>query len=443
MSFLVTLADTLALGRQWIALEASRGAPTARRGGRHLALFAWALPPSTNAGVHRPLSFLRYGPGLGWRLSAFHGHAPAGHRQHGAELMALIPPAVRMHEVADSTRQPSHRWFPRVDGGFKNALAFARQAIATLASDPPDVVMASGPPFFVFVAARYVARHFGVPLVLDYRDEWTECPFDFVDHSGNDLWWERRCLRDASQVLFVTESLRRHALATFEGLDPARCHHLANGWEPQDFPLLDGPAAAPGQDALLRLAHVGNLAGHTPPQAFLESLGALVDRNPQLAQRVRVQLIGRRAPSEDAAVQAFRYREMLELIDHVPKQEAAARMRSAGALLLLSMPELDRSLPSKLIDYVAARRPILVFGSRGESSDLVMRLGVGLLCPAGDPAALESALGQLATGALVGREHDVQAWLEQHRRGPLAARLFDLLGATVDRQGQARIGGEP
>ena len=433
MSRLTTLFDTLALGRDWLGLELAPRSSVQPRRGRHLALMAWALPPNSNAGVHRPLSFLRYSEANDWRVSAFQGEAPQKQNQHGDDLLALIPATAKCHVIADSERQPSYSLFPRVDGGFKNALAYARRAIHELSADPPDAVLASGPPFFVFVAAMFTARHFNVPLVLDYRDEWTECPFDFVDKSGNDLWWERRCLRSAAAVVFVTQSLRQHALKTFPELAAERTHHLANGWEAQDFDSRspDAPGAVAAGHRVLSLAHIGNLAGHTPPHAFLRTLDALVRDDPAWKQRLQVQLIGRRSPDADAAIRSFAHGGLLQVVDHVSKREASARMQAADALLIISIPELDRSLPSKLIDYIAAGRPVLIFGSPGESSELVERLGVGQLVPTDDPAALARALDSLATGKIKADQEERSKWLAEHRRDGLARRLYAMLDRLV------------
>jgi hypothetical protein len=424
-----TVVDSASAGLAWWRLARAgahaRVAPSARR----LALLAWALPPNSNAGVFRPLSFLQYGPAAGWTIDAFHGHAPAGQRQHGEELLARVPTSVRLHEVPASGRRPSWRLFPRIDGGFVDALDYADHCIGTLRDTPPSVVLASGPPFFVFVAALFVARHFGAQLVLDYRDEWSECPFDFVSHGPDDRAWERRCLAQANLVLFTTQSHLQHQLQVFPELDAARCALLPNGWEEGDFSATtDGQSVSRPNDEQRVLAHVGNLAGHTPPDAFLRELEALVAAEPMWRTRLRVVLVGRRSPQAEAAIKAFPFPDMLDVIDHVSKPEANRRMQQADALLLISVPDLARYLPGKLFDYVAAGRPVLVHGAEGESSRLVDALGIGVRhAPRPDGSTLGQSLHALFALPGTARKSAVVDWLADHRRSTLARRVFDML----------------
>ena len=432
MSAFDTVLDTLFLAGQRLDLARPRLSAPRPSSGRHLALFAWALPPSSSAGVHRPLSFIRHGSALHWRIDAFHGEVPAGQGEHGLELLAQVPASAKLHTVRTSTRQPSWRLSPQIDGSFKDALANARYAIERLAHDPPDVVLCSGPPFHVFVAGLFVARSFGVPLVLDYRDEWTECPFEFVSSGRDDRRWERRCLAAADAVLFTTRSHLEHQLACFPELERRRAHLVPNGWEPNDFEFPDDAGAERRVDASrLRLAHVGTLAGHTPAGPFLAALDGLLAIEAGPLAGTRVDFIGRRSADATAALRHFRQPDRIQLIDHVSKHEAIRRMQAADVLLLIAAPELERYLPGKLFDYVAAGRPVLVFGAAGEASAVLERLGIGLLCPPDSPARLAECLQRLAELRMADHAAAVRSWLGEHRRDVLAAQVFRLLEALV------------
>ncbi len=421
------LIDTAVMGARWMRLERPRLRRAARtKSRRHLALFASALPPSSSVGVQRPLSFMQYACGAGWRIDAFCSEPLRSESQHGDELVERVPREAKLHVVPTSVRQPSYRFFPRVDGDFTNAIAFAHQAIATMASDPPDIVMASGPQFFTFVAALFVARRFGVPLVLDYRDEWTECPFEFVRKDGSDRAWERRCLRRADAVLFTTESHRTHQLSTFPELSSEKAYVVSNGWDPDEF--VESLRARPSTEPhTLSVAYVGSLAGQTPPHDFLASLEQLLAEEPAWVDRIRIQFIGRRGPRAEEAIRAFRFPGILEIIDHVGKREAIRRMQNSDVLLLISMEGLERYLPAKLFEYLAARRPILIFGRPGEASQLMEQLGAGVLCPSGSTAALREALLRLSTMDMSRQDAAIRQWLEEHERGVLAAHAFEII----------------
>ena len=176
---------------------------------------------------------------------------------------------------------------------------------------------------------------------------------------------------------------------------------------------------------------MGALSGHTPPFEFLESVRQLIEERPEWRSRLRISFVGRRSLTADAAIRAFPYSEVVEVVDQVGKREAIRCMHDADVLLVLSAPGLERYLPSKLFEYLASRRPVLIFGSAGESSALVEKLGAGMRCPPGSGTVLGDSLTKLCDLDQSPHDHAVSAWLQEHRRDVLSARAFDTIDSLI------------
>jgi glycosyltransferase involved in cell wall biosynthesis len=188
-----------------------------------------------------------------------------------------------------------------------------------------------------------------------------------------------------------------------------------------------------GTHATLNIAYTGNLAGHTPPHDFLASLERLLTEEPEWRAIVRVTFIGRRGTQAGEEIRAFAFPEVLHVIDHVGKHEAVRHMQESDALLIIARDGLERYLPAKLFEYLAARRPVLIFGTRGEASQLGEQLGAGVWCPPGSVAALRDALVRLQSMDMSPHEAVVQQWLQDHRREVLAARAFEIIEPLTTR----------
>jgi glycosyltransferase involved in cell wall biosynthesis len=437
-------ASTLAAYAWWI-----RTAATTRLGRwgkrrdpsrRTLLLLAWYFPPAANGGTFRPLALARYGPGLGWNVVVATNQPPRQPDAAGRHLRTLVPDQVTVTSVAPSSLRASHSWFPRIDGGFLTALATVRAVRGSLGGLRPDAVFASGPPFHLFVAGYYLARAYRCPLVLDYRDEWTECPFDFVEPGNADRAWERRCLAATDAVVFTTRSQLKNTARVFSELDPAKGRVIPNGWEPADRAV--GPpsvCAGPAPAAPLTLSYVGHLGPHVSAEGFLRALAEVIRRRPDIARSVRVRFVGKKSGAALQEISAFPHPDKVELVEQLPQPAANRLMQESSALLLFNDSHLARYIPGKLYEYVAARRPILVFGAGGESAELVRSLRAGWIIPAADSAALEAALDHLrGRPRSPGAPNEIEEWLARHTRERLAQDTFDLLGKLAVGGGATR-----
>ena len=400
--------------------------PAAKR----LLLLAWEFPPVVSGGVYRPLSFVRHAASAGWDVEVVCGKPADPSTTAGQALASRVPSSVSVQRIAQDIG--AHPWpLPHLDGGLVNALSLFREALARVRTDTgTGVILASGPPFLSFVAARWLARRTGRRLVLDYRDEWTQAPFSFVAKNGANPRWEQRCLAAADLVIFTTPSQLAHAKERFPELAHKRCAIVYNGWEPDDFAEA-GPHRAPAAEAPITLAYLGNFGAMAAPDAFLETLaGALTDR-PALRARLKFRVVGHKRPDALKRLRRFPYPEVLELVDPVPKADACRLMREADGLLLLNPPSLGRYIQGKLYEYVASGTPILAFGAGGEMGGIISRLHAGITVEVGDSPGLADALQRLRE-TTVAQSSQRQGWLASRERSAQAAALFRELDALVD-----------
>ena len=169
----------------------------------------------------------------------------------------------------------------------------------------------------------------------------------------------------------------------------------------------------------MRLVYTGRFyAGVRTPLPLLRALAELNDREPLAGARSLV----RRAACR--GVRARRRGARRRVARAVPRPRAAGRGRAAAAdadvLLVIDAPSDGPSvfLPSKLIDYLPFRKPILgLTPEPGASARLLRRLGCPV-APPDDVDAIASALAGL-----------VRRW----REGTLAVgESFDGVAAEFD-----------
>lgn len=404
----------------------------------HLLLFAWTFPPENQTGAHRPAAVAKYAARAGWKVTVI-----AGPLQR-AELDDTLDPRVRVFR-AEPALAASYRLLPKVDGGFPQIVTAHRAAMRACRDDPPTVVLASGPPFMIFISAYFAARCFGVPLALDYRDEWTIHTPRWVSVSAFDKKWEPVILDFAETVFFANEIFCDLYVTSNLRLEPTKCVVIPNGWDPEDFKAIAETATPGGR---LVLAYVGTSGPHTDPLHFLEQVEQAFSRNPLLKERVSLRFVG---PKHDRARESIaefaeRHPNSLENIGPVTKREAVAEVQRAGALLLLlDSPRGnytvadDANVPAKAYEYLAAGAPILAFGPGGKLAELVEQLGAGRAVPTSDVVALEHALMSfLDEPRARWNTSERRDWIARYTREALSLRMLAMLAKARNDRGADR-----
>lgn len=415
---------------------------------RHLVIVSWHFPPDLNTGAQLPAFLARQAARDGWRVTVLCAPALTRPSGPGVDASKLVPETVRIvrargwfDESLEYHPQLPYRLSPRVDGGYAQMVSMTSTAFDVLAGDPPTHVFATGPAFGNFLAAARIARRFGAPLCLQYRDEWTALRPSFVAEIRGDRARERDCLARADLVTFVTEgkaSLYRQEFSELSGIPVVV---TPNGWDPDIVALAD---AQPTRLGHLRGRHVlaftGNVTPASPMIPFLDTLSEVLDADPAWRMSFTLLVVGHQSPETTERLEQFanRFPACLELQPPVEQAGAFKMMREATMLLLLNNTRYSGVVPIKTFDYMRSGTPILAFGESGGAGNCVTETGAGVTVPEGQNSALGVALRELsATDPGKYRTPARAAWCEKHNRATLFGELLAQIGA-LQRPGTAR-----
>jgi hypothetical protein len=183
---------------------------------------------------------------------------------------------------------------------------------------------------------------------------------------------ERRTLHQAGRVVFTAESnCRAYLDAGLVEKNIAR--HVPYFYESSEI-----DETVPSSE-MFEIGYFGNfdLGGERSPEAFLKSLGGFLARYPQARGRTRFVFYGTWRSMHDKHVHDNGLSDVVQINRGVSYQEYLRKIRECSILLLVVAAAHNLFMPSKIVDYFGARRPILAFVPReSEMHDVLLTAGM-------------------------------------------------------------------
>ncbi|MBI4718059.1 MAG: glycosyltransferase [Planctomycetes bacterium] len=407
---------------------------------------AYAFPPISRSGTHRTAGFVRHLSALGWDATVV---TAEGHDDPtDAALLAGVPEATQVVRVPwEDLVAKCKRWLGRArsaeaSGGRDEAkprlrhasrdrrpwslrewvsqllltpdsrsgwiLPAIRAGLACARRRRPDLIYSTSPYESAHLVALALSRRLRVPWVADFRDPWHDNPFRRRRWLGLDGWdalLERMVLRRADHVVVNTSSFARCLCERFSWV-ASKCAVIGNGY---DAELLAG--VVPVRDAPAEtcvLTHAGQFYGPRSPLPWLAALRRVVERRPELRQRLQMSLVGAthydgrslRDLALDAGVE-----EQVRVLGPQPHARALAYMAGSDGLLLAGSTGegAEVQVPNKLFEYLALRRPIIAVASATGSIAEILRQSKAeaIVRAPNDVPGLADAMTRVASRELV------------------------------------------
>jgi glycosyltransferase involved in cell wall biosynthesis len=298
---------------------------------------------------------------------------------------------ITVHRLPMWARPNRGFWNRIVDQASFATTALAARAVFARA----DVLIVESPPLFLGLTGRALRRLTGRPYLFHVADPWPDFPIAMGALRSRSLRKiayaiEATAYAGATLITTVTEPLV-HRLEMKPGA-AGKVRLLANGVDLGRFdPSADAVAARAALDwpeARLTIVYAGTIG-------LAQGVATLVEAVAPLAEvGVVLHLVGAGVSTEPIRASLHErgignvFLHQAVAATQVPRVLAAA---DAVVITLRGGPLYEESLPTKLVEGLAAGRPLLVSAS-GEASRIVGRAGAGLHVPPEDPPALRHAI---------------------------------------------------
>lgn len=303
---------------------------------------------------------------------------PSRERIDGVTIVRL--PAVILPGAGMSRRMVGH-------------VTFAATALAGLASAREhDVALVESPPLFLGVTARAL-RAAGLPYVFHVADPWPDFPIA-LGYLRSGLartiafTLEDIAYRSAAAVTTVSQGLV-DLLATKQST-AGKIHLVPNGVDTGRFDPGLAPTAARrrlGWEEAFTIVYAGTVG-------LAQGVGSLLDAARSVDERVRIRIVGEGVEKQALEMRA-REMGLSNVVFHgaVPRIEVPIVLAAAdaGLVMLRKGPLYEHSLPTKLVETMAAGRPAIV-SADGLSSRIVESAAAGYTAAAEDAEALARAI---------------------------------------------------
>ena len=414
-----------------------------------LLLIAYYFPPLGLSGVQRVLKWAKYLPDNGWAVTVL-TPSPASYFALDESLLgdlegrdveivrtrsvdptrwvknrgAGLPGESRrqfLSLVSQALLQPDNKigWYPfAVDAGLK-----------CLRSRTHHAILSSAPPYTSHLIGARLSQLTGIPLTVDYRDDWIQNPrhtyvTDWHRQLSVDL--EAHVFSHATRVLAINDVIAANLARRVEGLlSPESVHVVPHGYDPDDLVHTE---QAPRDS--LEFLYNGVFYDAQQPDAFLQGLARYFQDNPGERAQVTARFTGHMPPDMEERIARLGLQESVILDGYLPHRQASERLMSAD-ILWMTVGEAkgaEMISTSKLFEYIGTGKPILGLVPEGTARDTLTAYGRSMVADPHDIAGIASAIAAMVKGLRDGSIAPPDAeFQERHDRRHIAARLARLL----------------
>lgn len=275
----------------------------------------------------------------------------------------------------------------------------------------PDVLVTFAFPLIDNVIGLELKRRFNLPWLAHFSDPWVDSPFRRDDPLTKSLnsRLEQSVIENADRLVFTSNETARLVMDKYRSTLRSKVRIVSHAFEPDLF-----ENGSPDNTGRLSIRYLGDLYPPRTPAPLFQALEILSATAPELLSRFSFEIVGDVYDLDMEEMGLSRLPNgLVEFRPRVDYAESLSMMTSAAGLMVIDAPVPKNTesvfLPSKLIEYVGADRPIIGLTPPGTAAYLIARLG-GWVADPGAADQVAEVLRQFLFFVWERREQRVASW---------------------------------
>ena len=265
-----------------------------------------------------------------------------------------------------------------------------------------DILYATAPPYTDFLIACELKEKFNIPLVLDYRDSWIDCPNNFYPtplHKSKHKKMETKVLEDADKVITINDRIKELIHQRYPFVGDEKVSVIPQGFDPEDF---ENKAAAsneqyngnPLNKRKMRISYSGSFLNYYTPKHFLDGLKLAIEKLPELKNNIEACFIGTFPEAYKEYIKQLGIEEAVNIMGYVEHSVCTKYLNESDVLWMMinKSERSDLHSTGKLYEYFGAGKPILACVPDGVARRSLDMHGAVILTEPDDAPAIADAV---------------------------------------------------
>jgi len=362
-------------------------------------LISYNFPPVGGAGVQRPVKFVKYLREYAWEpivLTVANPSVPVIDKT----LEKDIPPGVqilkaRTYEPSYQQKQGFNKTQSNATGDMKKILkkvifqfllpdlqvlwwpGLVMTLIKAIRDDRPDCLFVTAPPFSSFVPVVVLGRIFGIPVVLDYRDEWSFSRNTWENSNKSwfasivDSFLERFVISQCAEFTAANASYVNSLNKAYPQYAIGKGTVITNGYDDDDFEIMDTDSTNK-DDYKITLVYTGTVWAATSFEPLITALQSLLIKLPELETHISLKIVGRIVDNEALLFESDPIKKIVTLCGYLDHDRVIEELNAADVLLLTlsDLPGAEKIITGKAFEYMASGKHVFAIVPEGETKDL-------------------------------------------------------------------------